>query len=46
MVHTAGSAQGAGPVEQGFGKGGLACVHMGKQTDIRRMFVHGDTSFL
>ena len=33
MVHPAQLADGAGAVEQGFGKGGLAAVHMGQNAD-------------
>lgn len=33
MVHPAQLADGAGAVEQGLGKGGLAAVHMGQNAD-------------
>ena len=42
MVHPAQSADGSALVEQGLGKGGLACVHVGK--DAQHQLLHALSS--
>ena len=44
VIHAAQLADGAAAVEQGFGKGGLARVHMGQDTDTTALFRQKITS--